>query len=79
MEITQNMLFFIFTGVALTTLLVIVIFGSASKKNITKQFAIWFTRRILGSNCACYQMGYHNLVDFKQRNTTAIAKTRKNI
>jgi hypothetical protein len=28
----------------------------------------------LGNHCACYRMGYHNMVDFQQRTADAIAK-----
>jgi hypothetical protein len=32
-----------------------------------KQFRIWLARKILGTHCPCYQMGYHVMVDFQQR------------
>lgn len=31
-------------------------------------------RWILGEHCACYRMGYHNMVDFQQRSADALAK-----
>ena len=38
------------------------------------QFRIWLARKILGNYCPCYQMGYHNMVDFQQRSADALAK-----
>lgn len=32
-----------------------------------KNFRVWLARKILGDHCPCYQMGYHNMVDFQQR------------
>ena len=41
---------------------------------------ISLARWILGTHCACYRMGYHNLVDFDQRSVDAVNKykARKN-
>jgi hypothetical protein len=39
-----------------------------------KQFRIWLARKILGTHCPCYQMGYHSMVDFQQRSADALAK-----
>jgi hypothetical protein len=42
-----------------------------------KKFRIWAARKILGNYCPCYQMGYHNMVDFQQRSADAIAKHKE--
>ena len=39
-----------------------------------QKLRIKLARWILGNHCACYKMGYHNLVDFNQRSAEAIAK-----
>ena len=31
-----------------------------------KNFRVWLARKILGNHCACYQMGYHHMVDFQK-------------
>jgi hypothetical protein len=38
------------------------------------KFRIWLARKILGNHCPCYQMGYHNMVDFQQRSADALAR-----
>jgi hypothetical protein len=38
------------------------------------QLRIRLARWILGKHCACYQMGYHHMVDFQQRSADAVAK-----
>ncbi len=45
-----------------------------------QKLRIKLARWILGNHCACYRMGYHNLVDFQQRSKDAIVKeqARKN-
>lgn len=37
-----------------------------------KRFRIWLARKILGTHCPCYQMGYHTMVDFQQRSADAL-------
>jgi len=32
-----------------------------------QQLRIKLSRWILGKHCACYQMGYHTMVDFRER------------
>ena len=39
-----------------------------------QKLRIKLARWILGNHCACYRMGYHNLVDFKQVSADALAK-----
>jgi hypothetical protein len=39
-----------------------------------QQLRIKLARWILGKHCPCFQMGYHNMVDFQQRSADAIAK-----
>ncbi len=39
-----------------------------------EKLRIRLARWILGNHCACYRMGYHNMVDFQQRTADAIAK-----
>jgi hypothetical protein len=39
-----------------------------------QKLRIKLARWILGNHCACYRMGYHNMVDFQQRTADAIAK-----
>lgn len=34
-------------------------------------------RWILGKHCACYQMGYHSMVDFQQRSADQLEKDEK--
>lgn len=36
-------------------------------------FRIWLARKILGTHCPCYRMGYHHMVDFQQRSADALA------
>ena len=45
-----------------------------------EQLRIRLARWILGEHCACYRMGYHNMVDFEQRGADAVNKyeARKN-
>jgi hypothetical protein len=45
---------------------------------MTQKFRIWLARKILGQHCACYQMGYHNMVDFEQRCAESKAKKKIN-
>ena len=39
---------------------------------------IRIARWILGKHCLCYKMGYHAMVDFKQRTVDELAKTQEN-
>ena len=39
-----------------------------------RRLRIEFARWILGKHCPCYQLGYHNMVDFQQRSADALAK-----
>ena len=39
-----------------------------------QQLRVKLARWILGRHCACYQMGYHSMVDFQQRSADAIAR-----
>ena len=39
-----------------------------------QKLRIKLARWILGQHCPCYQMGYHNMVDFQQRTADAMAK-----
>ena len=39
-----------------------------------QQLRVKLARWILGKHCPCYQMGYHNMVDFQQRSADAMAK-----
>lgn len=41
-----------------------------------EQLRIRLARWILGKHCPCYRMGYHNMVDFKQRSAHAIDKNK---
>lgn len=34
-------------------------------------------RWILGKHCACYQMGYHSMVDFQQRSADQLERAEK--
>lgn len=43
-----------------------------------QKLRIKLARWILGNHCACYKMGYHNLVDFQQRSADAIKKHKEN-
>jgi hypothetical protein len=38
---------------------------------------IKLARWILGKHCPCYQMGYHNMVDFQQRSADQLAKSQQ--
>jgi hypothetical protein len=38
-----------------------------------KKVRIKLARWILGNHCACYQMGYHPLVDFQKRSQEQMA------
>jgi hypothetical protein len=31
-----------------------------------KQIRIWLARKILGTHCPCYKMGYHKLTDYSK-------------
>jgi len=42
-----------------------------------QRLRIKLARWILGKHCACYQMGYHPLVDFQQRSADAQAKSQE--
>jgi hypothetical protein len=42
-----------------------------------KKLRIKLARWILGNYCPCYQMGYHNMIDFQQRSADAMAKHQK--
>ena len=38
---------------------------------------IKLARLILGKHCPCYQMGYHNMVDFQLRSADQLAKQQR--
>ena len=38
---------------------------------------IRLARWILGKHCPCYQMGYHNMIDFKQCRAERLAKVQQ--
>ncbi|MEY4481500.1 MAG: hypothetical protein RIQ84_662 [Pseudomonadota bacterium] len=38
------------------------------------QLRIKLARWILGQHCSCYQMGYHPLVDFRERSCQRVIK-----
>lgn len=40
-----------------------------------KTLRIKLARWILGEHCACYKMGYHPLVDFRQKSVDSKAKS----
>ncbi|QWE16234.1 hypothetical protein [Polynucleobacter sp. AP-Nino-20-G2] len=42
-----------------------------------QKFRIKLARFILGKHCPCYQMGYHNMVDFQQRSADRLAKAQE--
>ncbi len=42
-----------------------------------QRLRIRLARWILGNHCACYQMGYHPLVDFQQRSVDAQTKSQE--
>jgi hypothetical protein len=37
-----------------------------------KKLRIKLARWILGRHCPCYQMGYHNMIDFQQRSANKL-------
>lgn len=41
-----------------------------------KALRIKLARWILGEHCACYKMGYHPLVDFRQKSLDSQAKAK---
>jgi hypothetical protein len=41
-----------------------------------KALRIKLARWILGEHCACYKMGYHPLVDFRQKSADTEAKAK---
>jgi hypothetical protein len=43
---------------------------------MVKALRIKLARWILGKHCACYKMGYHPLVDFRQKSIDAEAKSK---
>jgi hypothetical protein len=43
---------------------------------MVKALRIRLARWILGEHCACYKMGYHPLVDFRQKSVDAEAKSK---
>jgi hypothetical protein len=42
-----------------------------------QKLRIKLARWILGKHCPCYQMGYHNMVDFQQRSADQLAKAQE--
>ena len=42
-----------------------------------QKIRIKLARWILGKHCACYQMGYHTMVDFHQRGADQVAKSQE--
>jgi hypothetical protein len=42
-----------------------------------KKLRLRLARWILGKHCACYQMGYNNLCDFKQISHARIEKRKR--
>jgi len=42
-----------------------------------KLLRIKLARWILGNHCPCYQMGYHNMVEFQQRSANAMTPYQK--
>jgi hypothetical protein len=43
---------------------------------MVKALRIKLARWILGEHCACYKMGYHPLVDFRQKSADTEAKAK---
>ena len=43
---------------------------------MVQKLRIKLARWILGKHCPCYQMGYHNLVDFQRRSAEQLAKSQ---
>ena len=43
---------------------------------MVKALRIKLARWILGEHCACYKMGYHPLVDFRQKSIDIEAKAK---
>ena len=41
-----------------------------------QKLRIKLARFILGKHCPCYQMAYHNMVDFQQRSADQLAKAQ---
>lgn len=41
-----------------------------------QEMRIKLARWILGKHCPCYQMGYHNLVDFQQKSADRLSKAQ---
>jgi hypothetical protein len=41
-----------------------------------QKLRIRLARWILGNHCACYRMGYHNLVNWPERSNDAVAKQK---
>ena len=44
---------------------------------MVEKFHIKLARWILGKHFPCYQMGYHNMVDFQQRSEDQLAKAQQ--
>ena len=44
---------------------------------MVKKFRIKLARWILGKHCPCYQMGYHNMVDFQQKSAYQLVKAQQ--
>ena len=42
-----------------------------------QKLRIKLARWILGQHCPCYQMGYHNMVDFQQRSADQLVKAQE--
>ena len=42
-----------------------------------QKLRVKLARWILGKYCPCYQMGYHNMVDFQQRSAGQLAKAQE--
>jgi hypothetical protein len=47
------------------------------EKYMVQRLRIKLARWILGKHCPCYQMGYHNMVDFQQRSADQLEKAQK--
>ena len=47
------------------------------ESKMIKKLRIKLARWILGNHCACYQMGYHPLVNFQKRSEDRVAELKK--
>jgi hypothetical protein len=46
------------------------------EKSMIQEMRVKLARWILGKHCPCYQMGYHNLVDFQQKSADRLSKAQ---